>query len=35
MSNKQSWVYFSPSILTNGRISHLKPEGLEEEEAEK
>jgi hypothetical protein len=30
MAAKQNWLYFSPSILKNGRISHIKPEGLEE-----
>jgi hypothetical protein len=35
LADKQNWVYLNPSVLGTGRISHIKPEGLEEEEAEK
>ena len=35
LSSKETWVYQNPSLLKNGRISHLKPEGLEAEEEEK
>lgn len=35
MTGKEAWQYFSPSILRNGRTTHIKPEGMEEEEAEK
>lgn len=35
MAQKENWIYPNPSLLKNGRISHLKPEGLEPEEEEK
>lgn len=35
LSQKENWIYQNPSLLKNGRVSLLKPEGLEPEEEEK
>jgi hypothetical protein len=35
LAQKESWIYQNTSLLNNGRITLLKPEGLEAEEEEK